>query len=122
MTRTLLVVSAVTAATTCVLGIIVLAGWHSLNFTLIQIYHGHAPMHYSAAIGFVAAGLGLLASCLRAGAAVYPLGGLALAIGMLSILERVFDVDLGLGQLAMADEFTGFQIPGNRMAFDASIN
>jgi hypothetical protein len=82
------------------LGVAVLAGWFLHIPTLIQIRPHLLPMPRNAAASFVLCGLALLS--LAAGGPrwlVVVCAGSAGALGLLTILEFVFGVNLGVDEL-----------------------
>lgn len=84
-----------------VLGLTVMGGWHVGNLTLIQVMPMFAPMQYNTALCFSLCGAGLLATALGRSRAAMIGGGIALALGFLTLLQYIFDVSLGLDQLLM---------------------
>ncbi len=86
-------------AFTAAMGILVLVGWYTHNVTLIQVFPAFVPMQYNTALGFVLCGSGLVALThdrfLLAGA----LGSAAGVIGLLTLIEYLFGVQLGLDEL-----------------------
>lgn len=84
-----------------VLGLLVLVGWHTHIVRLLTIYPGFVAMSYNAALGFLLGGAALLAAALgrslpaRVGAACVA------AIGLLTLSEYVFGLNLGIDELLM---------------------
>lgn len=81
------------------LGVAVLVGWYTRSTLLIQVVPAFAPMQYNAALAFLLCGTGLLA--LIGGWLRLATGcGLSAAVlGMLTFIEYVFSVSLGIDQL-----------------------
>ena len=89
------------AGSSLLLGMLVLVGWYTHNTALIQVSPAFVPMQYNTALGFALAGLGFLA--LQLGATRWQkLAALAvLLVGVLTLIEYLFRVDLGVDQLFM---------------------
>lgn len=106
---------------TMLLGIVVLTGWYTGTTSLIQVLPAFVPMQYNTALGFVLCGVGMLgvvAGRARVGAIC---GGIAGAIGALTLLEYVSGLRLGIDQLLMEHYITvGTSDPG-RMAPNTAL-
>ncbi len=89
------------AGSSLLLGVVVLVGWYTHNAALIQVNPAFVPMQYNTALGFAFSGLGLLALLL--GARLWQqLAALAvLSVGVLTLIEYIVGVDLGIDQLFM---------------------
>jgi PAS domain S-box-containing protein len=109
-------VAAASGASVAALGGLVVAGWLTIALALIQVLPGLPPMHYNTAIGFMICGAALLSAALELRRPTALLGGLAAAVGLATLVEYLFHVDLGIDQLLIeAYIFTGVSDPG-RMA------
>ena len=99
--RTLHTAVYLSAGSSLLLGMLVLVGWYTHNTALIQVNPAFVPMQYNTALGFALAGLGCLA--LQLGATRWQqLAALAvLLVGVLTLIEYLFRVDLGVDQLFM---------------------
>jgi len=86
---------------TFLLGLTVLIGWHTENVTLIQILPIFVPMQYNTALGFILSGTGLLALVNGNRIWVALCAGIVAAIGLSTLYQYIFDVDLGIDQLFM---------------------
>jgi len=77
-----------------VLGLLVLAGWHTQNPLLIRVYPGFTPMAYNTAVSFILLGVALLA--LDLGLHVIARLGAAVAgvLILLSLVEHVSGLSL----------------------------
>jgi PAS domain S-box-containing protein len=84
-----------------ILGISVLFGWYSSNATLIQISPDFAPMQFNTALGFILSGLGILSIIYRKKNVGLFLGVILFLIGITTLTEYVFSIDLGIDQLLM---------------------
>jgi PAS domain S-box-containing protein len=82
------------------LGLTILIGWHARLPLLVQLHPTFAPMKYNTALCFLFSGAALLTigSAKRRWLAVL-LGTIVAAVGLLTLLEYAFDVDLGIDQL-----------------------
>ena len=102
------------------LGTLVLIGWYSHNRTLLQISPKFVAMAYNTALGFFLCGIGLL-TVRREHSAPARLvsllcGTLTLALGLATLAEYLFSVNLGLDELLMKAYIrSGVTAPG-RMA------
>lgn len=103
------------------LGLVVLVGWHSHTEVLIQLHPMLVPMQYNTAIGFLLSGLMLLAHGrdLRAPALTFAV--IVAIIGMLTLLEYVFDANLGTDQLLMQHYITVQTSHPGRMAPNTAL-
>lgn len=86
-----------------VLGFIVLLGWHTQSFLLIQALPASAPMYYNTAIGFLLSGVGLLAIVNDRLWIARVCGGLVSFLALATLSQYIFGVDLGIDQLLMED-------------------
>lgn len=84
-----------------ILGLVVLVGWYTHNATLIQVLPSFVPMQYNTAMGFFLSGLALLLVNTGRRTIAGWAGLLVSAIGLLTLIEYVFGVDLGIDQLVM---------------------
>ena len=83
-------------------GLLVLAGWHTHNPSLIRVWPGMAPMPYNAALGFFLCGGGLVALAFGKKRMALAGGAYAAAVGTLAFIESAFRADFGLDQIFMA--------------------
>ena len=108
-------------ATSCLLGVVVLIGWHTHNLALIQINPTFAPMQYNTALGFLLAGLGLFAIAFRLPGDTIVTGTLLTLLGGLTLCQYVLDVDLGIDEIFMKHYIdVGTSSPG-RMAPNTAL-
>lgn len=114
---------ALTCATLCILlGACVIYGWHTNTVALIQISKSFAPMQYNTALGFLLSGAGLAALVLQKHIISRALGFLVFAIGMITLIEYITDVDLYIDQIFMDQTImTKTSHPG-RMAPNTALN
>ena len=83
----------------CLLGSVVIFGWHTHNQLLIQFHSTFLPMRYNTAVGFVLTGLGLLALFHRHRRLCSLLGCLLSGISFITLLQDLVGVNLGIDQL-----------------------
>jgi hypothetical protein len=83
------------------LGELVVVGWHTHNQTLLQVRPNFVMMVYNSALGFILCGTAIIAIALNRLRWATPGGVLASAIGLLTLVEYQFRVDLGIDQLLM---------------------
>jgi len=94
-------------------GAIVLIGWITGSAPLVQVFPTFAPMQYNAAIGFLLAGVGMLATLANRRFAARTAGTLVFALGAATLLEYLTGRDLGIDQLLLHDWITvGTTHPG----------
>lgn len=88
------------------LGFIVLVGWYLKLENLIQVSPSFVPMQYNTALGFLFCGIGLI---LISDIFVFKwrmlvlkvIGSVVVIIGVLTLIQYIFNVDLGLDELFM---------------------
>ena len=103
------------------LGAVVLTGWYAHSVILIQIYPVFVPMQYNTALGFLLSGLGLLALAADRQRWAIAFGAIAGAIGLLTLIEYLFGVDLGIDQLMMEHYVTVKTSHPGRMAPNTAL-
>ncbi|MGH8069777.1 MAG: GAF domain-containing protein [Candidatus Entotheonellia bacterium] len=103
------------------LGLVVMAGWHFHNVTLVQLDPTLAPMHYNAALSFVLCGTGLLALMCRRPRVAAACSAGACAIGFLTLLEYLLSVSLGIDQLFIKSSITVQTSHAGRMAPNTAL-
>ena len=107
------------------LGLTVLFGWYTHNETLLHIVPSFVAMAYNTSLGFFLCGLSLVASALPAArparAVAFLPALIALLLGLLTLIEYVFGLNLGIDQLLM-HSYTRASIthPG-RMSFSTAL-
>ncbi|MDB2415323.1 response regulator [Rickettsiales bacterium] len=84
-----------------ILGLSVMVGWHIKSTDLIQILPSLAPMQYNTALGFLLSGLGILSISYRKNLFALVFGSIVLFLGMLTLAQYIFAVDLKIDQLLM---------------------
>lgn len=104
-----------------VLGLVIMAGWYSHNSSLIQLHPALVPMQYNTALGFLLSGLMLMAHARHLRVPEIVLGGTVAAIGMLTLLEYVTAVDLGIDQLLMKHQIMVQTSHAGRMAPNTAL-
>ncbi len=87
--------------TSAMLGIVVLVGWYTDNELLTRVDSAFVPMQYNTALGFVLCGTGLLAWRIGCPGIAATVGVVAAVIGLLTLAEHVFGVNIGLDQLLL---------------------
>jgi diguanylate cyclase (GGDEF)-like protein/PAS domain S-box-containing protein len=87
------------------LGLAMIAAWHWRIPWLLQVPPGSPPIRYNTALAFVLSGLALLLLQHRRSWAWLPAVGV-LAIGGLTLVQYLFQVDLGIDQWLMEDYIT----------------
>jgi two-component system, sporulation sensor kinase E len=122
--RTIIIVCLVTILAS----VIVMAGWIFDKAALQSIVPGFEGMRFNPALCFILFSSALLVTqypSIKNGAAIYfILSLLGTCIGLLTLSQDVFHVNLGIDQLFITDKTIpsySFPFPG-RMAFNASVN
>lgn len=83
----------------CVLlGMLVLAGWSTHNVPLVRLFPAGPPMPYNTALNFFLGGIGLLALTQGRSRLVASSGCLVMLIGLLTLSDYLFDINLELAQ------------------------
>ena len=80
------------------LGSVVLFGWYTHSPWLVQVQPTFAPMQYNAALSVLLCGLGLLALSWGRVRLEMVCGIVVAAIGLLTLYEYLFGLNLGLDQ------------------------
>jgi PAS domain S-box-containing protein len=82
-----------------ILGLTVIVGWHAGVPQLVQLHPTFAPMKYNTALCFLCSGAALLAIRMEARRLALFTGVIVALVGLLTLAEYTFDVDLGIDQL-----------------------
>ena len=97
----------VTAIAGMVLGVVMLVAWHIQATAIIQIIPNTPPVRYNAALALLLSGAALLCLLKSYRRWAVGLGSLVLLIGGLTLVQYIWQVDLGIDQLLMEDYITG---------------
>jgi len=116
--KALIVVSGIVAM---ILGTTVLIGWYTHNVTLIQIDPTYVPMQYNTALGFLLSGAGLIVIVVNKPRIAFVAGVLVAAIGLLTLLEYIFAINIGLDQLFIEHYITVKTFTPGRMAPNTAL-
>jgi hypothetical protein len=108
-------------ALTTLLGLVVIIGWQTNNVTLVQVLPIFVPMQYNTALGFVLSGLGLLSVIFGRKRAGLVFGGLAAAIGVATLLQYIFGLNLGIDQFFHDHDITVKTSHPGRMAPNTAL-
>ncbi len=88
---------------------------------MLQVHPSFAPMQYNTALGFLISGLGLLFLKLQYDRAAILCGAFLVVLGMLTLVQYMFSVNLGIDELLMDGYvFTKTSHPG-RMAPNTAL-
>lgn len=115
---TLVVSSAVVVL---LLGTVVLLGWYTHNTSLIQINPDFVPMQYNTALGFFLSGVILLFMNTNRKIIFTLIGSIVLLIGLITLLEYIFVIDLFIDQLFMDHYITIKTSTPGRMAPNTAL-
>lgn len=111
----------ITGAIPLVVGLVVMIGWFSHHFALIQINESFAPMQYNTALGFVVTGLALLALARSYFRVAVGLATFVLTLAFFTLLEYLLGADFGIDQVLMESYvLVGTSSPG-RMAPNTAL-
>jgi signal transduction histidine kinase/DNA-binding response OmpR family regulator len=119
--RALWVTGLITGLTSLCLGLIVIAGWHTGNRTLIQVLPTFVPMQYNTALGFIFCGTSLLLLAFQRDRGSAIVGCLVAVLGGLTLVEYIGYVDLGIDEFFMKHDITVRTSQPGRMAPNTAI-
>jgi PAS domain S-box-containing protein len=88
------------------LGIIVIIGWYTHNQNLIQVNPSFVPMQYNTALGFLLGGIALVLLYFNKERLAAFVGLTVLLLGIITIFEYLFGINLYLDQLFMKHYIT----------------
>jgi len=103
------------------LGALVLTGWHTHNTMLIQVLPAFVPMQYNTALGFLLCGVGLLSVVVGRPRLAAACSAAAGTIGLLTLIEYIFGLDLGIDQFLMKSYITVETSHPGRMAPNTAL-
>ncbi len=83
------------------LGLTVMIGWHTENFTLIRVFPAFMPMFYNTAICFAVSGTIILLSAVNFRRLPIILSAFVLLTGTATLIEYAAQTDFGIDQLLM---------------------
>ncbi|PSN05746.1 hypothetical protein C7293_31525, partial [filamentous cyanobacterium CCT1] len=89
------------------LGLVIMVAWHWQITAIIQIIPNTPPMPYNSSLALLLSGLGLLCLQLKQRRWALGWGSGVLLIGGLTLLQYLWDIDLGIDELLMHDYITG---------------
>lgn len=102
-----------TGGASAALGLTVVVGWFVGSSALIQIRPEFAAMQFNTALGFLTAGLALTAVAWEAFRATRLLATWPILVGLLTLIQYAFDIQLGIDQLFLkVAATTGLSHPG----------
>ena len=117
---TLSLLSTIGGVLSLILGASVLFGWYTNNIVLIQVSAAFVPMQYNTALGFLLSGLGLILA-IRGSRGAGACGILVMLIGILTLAEYLFGIDLSIDQLLMQHYITVETSHPGRMAPNTAL-
>jgi signal transduction histidine kinase len=119
--RSVTIIASVGALVTIAIGAFGVIAWHSHSEWLWVMFPGMFYMKYNTALGFMAAGAGLLACVWRERTLTFAAAGLALVIGSITLTEYVAGVNLGFDELFLKDYWYPDNPLRGRMAPSAAV-
>jgi PAS domain S-box-containing protein len=103
------------------LGAVVLLGWYTHNTALIQVNPAFVAMQYNTALGFLLGAAGMLSLAWETVRVARLFAVAVMLIGVLTLIEYIFGLDLGIDQLFMEHYVdVGVSHPG-RMAPNTAL-
>jgi|GEM_PF-338153 len=102
------------------LGLMVVIGWHTHSEVLIHVRPNFVTMVYNTALGLSLCGAGIIAIAFNRPRWATPGSALASAIGLLTLVEYQFRVDLHIDQLLMKPYINVANIFPGRMAISTA--
>lgn len=112
----------VAGAAAATLGLTVMVGWHTHTVGLIQVLPVFAPMRYNTAVGFLLSGIGLVALVHHRSRLAVVLGSVVGAIGLLTLIQYIFGVELGIDQFFLEAYITVETSHPGRMAPSTALS
>ena len=103
------------------LGAVVIFGWHADNRNLTQVFPAFEPMRYNTALCFLLCSLSLLLLVFKRSGVAAVLGGLVAFIGILTLVEYIVPIDLGIDELFMVQNITVDTSHPGRMAPNTAL-
>lgn len=104
------------------LGLTVIIGWHIKMPAIIQLNPAFVPMQYNTAIGFLLSGAAILLAAFGCRKwIIYP-GMIISLIGMLTLIEYLFALSLGIDELFMKHYISVATSHPGRMAPNTALN
>lgn len=103
------------------LGIIVIVGWYASVPAFVQLLPSFVPMQFNTALGFLLAGFSIITLVLQKPNISKVSGGLTLLLGLLTLFQYVFYVNLGIDQLFMEHSITTKTSHPGRMAPNTAL-
>lgn len=103
------------------LGLVVLVGWYARSPALVQVVPSLVPMQYNTALGFLLCGIGLLSIAWQRSRLAALFGATVGALGLLTLVEYILGLDLGIDQLLMEHYITVETSHPGRMAPNTAL-
>ncbi|MEO5331184.1 MAG: PAS domain S-box protein [Magnetococcus sp. YQC-5] len=103
------------------LGCVVLLGWHTYTPAIIQVNPTSVPMQYNTALSFFLSGMGLILSVLGRPWLALGCGMIVGILGLLTGMQYILDVDIGIDQWFMHHYITVQVIHPGRMAPNTTL-
>jgi PAS domain S-box-containing protein len=103
------------------IGLLVIIGWHTHDYTLIQFESSLIPMSYNSAILTLLSGVGLWLLYKDKPIICFALGAFIFLAGLTVLSQHIFDVELGVDQMFMSAELTRHEVNPGRIGVLASL-
>ena len=104
------------------LSAVVIYGWYTRTNLLVQIHPRFVPMQFNTALGFGLVGLSLLLLNYQRKIFAKVCGSLLFILGVLTISQYVFDINLGIDELFINDHINIKTSHPGRMAPNTALN
>lgn len=110
------------SASTLLIGLLVMLGWHIQSKTLIMLHETFVPMRYNLALGFAVAGLAQLLATIRPNPVASLLGMIVTLIGSLTLYQYLTANNLNFDELFMVYYLDVTISHAGRMAPSAAVS
>ncbi len=102
-------------------GLVVLFGWYTQNYFIVQIHPSFVPMQFNTALCFLFSGIGLIFLVLNFNKSATIFGGITASIGLVTLFQYVSGLNVGLDELFMKHEVTTRTSHSGRMAPNTAL-
>jgi PAS domain S-box-containing protein len=104
-----------------ILGVIVIIGWYTNTSLLVQIHPEFVPMQFNTALGFFLCGGALISLVNNKKITTRILSVLTLIIGVLTLCQYIFDINIGIDELFMDHSILTKTSHAGRMAPNTAL-
>ncbi len=104
-----------------ILGVVVILGWLAGSETLIRVLPDLIPMEFNTALGFFLCGIGLVFFSIGRMNIATAAGGMAALIGLLTLFQYLFAIDLGVDRFLWAKTLPAGYSSAPRMPVNTAL-